>query len=107
MTNVDNYFEVLIEGLLAIATQLETAKNELDGTANDLNRAYAKRIIDWCCEQHEPLTNEGINRTIFKVNRDFGRSISIQAKSEFKLRKSPDDIKQVLQEDVSIIPVKS
>jgi hypothetical protein len=72
----------LIEGLLAIATQLETAKNKLDGTANYLNRAYAKRIVDWCCEQHEPLTDEGINRTFSKVERVFGRSMSIQTKSE-------------------------
>jgi tRNA U34 5-carboxymethylaminomethyl modifying GTPase MnmE/TrmE/uncharacterized tellurite resistance protein B-like protein len=107
MTNIDNYFEELIEGLLAIATQLETAKNKLDGTANYLNRAYAKRIVDWCCEQHQPLTDESINRTVSKVERVFGRSMSIQTKSEVKLRKSLDDIKQVLQEDVSIRPVKS
>ncbi|MBD1934356.1 MULTISPECIES: GTPase [Cyanophyceae] len=107
LANIDTYFEELIKGLDAIATQLETAKNKLSGTTNYLNRAYAKRIIDWCCEQHEPLTDEGINRIISKVKRDFGRSMSIQTKSEFKLRKSLDDIKQVLQEDVSILPVKS
>lgn len=102
MTNIDTYFEELIEGLEAIAAQLEAAKRKLDGTANYLNRAYAKRIIDWCSEQHEPLTDETINRTIAKVKRDFGRSMSIQTKSDFQLRKSQDDIKQVLQEDVSI-----
>jgi hypothetical protein len=106
MTNIDNYFEELIEGLLAIAKQLETAEKKLDETANYLNRAYAKRMLDWCCEQHEPLTDEGINRIISKVKRDFGRSMSIQTKSELKLRKSLDDIKKVLQEDVSILPVK-
>lgn len=102
ITNIDTYFEELIEGLEAIAAQLEAAKRKLDGTANYLNRAYAKRIIDWCSEQHESLTDETINRTIAKVKRDFGRSMSIQTKSDFQLRKSQDDIKQVLQEDVSI-----
>jgi hypothetical protein len=52
----------LIAGLEAIAKQLEEAKKKLSGTANYLNRAYAKRIIDWCTEQNEPLTDERINR---------------------------------------------
>ena len=100
--NINTYFEELIAGIEVIASQLEVAKKKLDGTANYLNRAYAKRIIDWCTEQHEPLTDEGINRTIAKVKRDFGRNMSIQTKSRFQLRKSQDDIKRVLQEDVSI-----
>lgn len=105
-SKIDNYFEELIKGLEAIATQLETAKRKLDGTANYLNRAYAKRIIDWCCEQQEPLTDEGINRTVSKVKRDFGRSMNIQTKTEIKLRKRQEDINQILQEDVSIQPLK-
>jgi hypothetical protein len=104
--NINTYFDELIAGLEAIATQLESAKTKLSGTANYLNRAYAKRIIDWCTEQHEPLTDEGINRSIAKVQRDFGCNMSIQTKSEFQLRKSQDDIKQVLQEDVLIQTIK-
>lgn len=104
--NINTYFEELIAGIEVIASQLEVAKKKLDGTANHLNRAYAKRIIDWCTEQDEPLTDEGINRTIAKVKRDFGRSMSIQTKSKFQLRKSQDDIKRVLQEDVSIQTIK-
>jgi GTP-binding protein EngB required for normal cell division len=106
LTNIDTYFEELIEGLDAIAKQLATAKRRLSDKANYLNRAYAKRIIDWCTEQHEPLTDEGITRSIAKVKRDFGRTMSIQTKSKFQLRKSQDDIKQVLQEDVSIESIK-
>lgn len=105
-TNINTYFDELIAGLDAISVQLEAAKSKLSGTANYLNRAYAKRIIDWCLEQHEPLTNEGINRTVAKVERDFGRSINIQTKSKFQLRKSQGDIKRVLQEDVSIQTIK-
>jgi GTP-binding protein EngB required for normal cell division len=104
--NINTYFEELIAGIEVIASQLELAKKKLDGTANYLNRAYAKRIIDWCTEQHEPLTDESINRIITKVERDFGRSISIQTKSKFQLQKSEDDIKRVLQEDVAIQSIK-
>lgn len=104
--NVNIYFEELIAGLEAIATQLETAKTKLSGTANYLNRAYAKRIIDWCTDQHEALTDENISRSIAKVQRDFGRNMSIQTKSKFQLQKSQDDIKRVLQEDVSIQTIK-
>jgi tRNA U34 5-carboxymethylaminomethyl modifying GTPase MnmE/TrmE len=104
--NVNIYFEELIAGLEAIATQLESAKTKLSGTANYLNRAYAKRIIDWCTDQHEALTDENINSSIAKVKRDFGRNMSIQTKSKFQLRKSQDDIKRVLQEDVSIQSTK-
>lgn len=104
--NVNIYFEELIAGLEASATQLETAKTKLSGTANYLNRAYAKRIIDWCTEQHEALTDENINRSIAQVKRDFGRNMSIQTKSKLQLRKSQDDIKRVLQEDVLIQSIK-
>lgn len=104
--NINTYFEELIQGLEVIAKQLAIAKRRLSDKANYLNRAYAKRIIDWSLEQHEPLTDESINNVIGKVKRDFGRSMSIQTKSKFQIRKSQDDIKQVLQEDVSIQTIK-
>jgi uncharacterized membrane-anchored protein YhcB (DUF1043 family) len=99
--NIDAYFAELIQGLEAIATQLEEAKNKLSGTANYLNRAYAKRIIDWSTEQQEPLTVQGIKQTIYKVERDFGRSMKIVKKSQVPRLKSLDDIKHILQEDIS------
>ncbi|MEG4499580.1 50S ribosome-binding GTPase [Microcoleus sp. F10-C6] len=100
--NINIYFEELIAGLEAIATELEKAKNRLSGTANYLNRAYAKRIIDWCVEENETLTDERINETIAKVQRDFGRSkMKIVTKSQVQLLKSLEDIKHILQEDIS------
>jgi uncharacterized tellurite resistance protein B-like protein/GTP-binding protein EngB required for normal cell division len=104
--NINAYFEELTQGLEVIAEQLKTAKRRLSDKANYLNRAYAKRIIDWCTEQYEPLTVESINRTIAKVKRDFGRSMSIYIKSEVKLRKSPENINRILQENVSIQRLK-
>jgi len=100
--SINTYFEELIQGLEVITEQLARAKCKLDETSNYLNRAYAKRIIDWCCNKSEPLTDEAIYQTIIKVKRDFGRGMNIQTKIPLKLSKSSDEIKQVLQEDVVI-----
>ncbi len=105
--NINIYFEELIAGLEAIATQLEEAKKKLSGTKNYLNRAYAKRIIDWCVEENETLTDERINETIAKVQRDFGRNMKIVTKSKVQRQKSLEDIKQILQEDISFSNLKS
>ena len=105
--NIDAYFEELIKGLDAIATQLEEAKKKLSGTENYLNRAYAKRIIDWCTEKTETLTDERINETIAKVERDFGRNMKIVTKSKVQRLKSLDDINHILQEDISFSHLKS
>ncbi|MEG4065832.1 50S ribosome-binding GTPase [Microcoleus sp. Pol11C2] len=99
-TNINIYFEELIAGLEAIATELEKAKINLSHNAKYLNRAYAKRIIDWSIEQYEPLTVQGINKTIAKVKRDFGRSMKIVTQSKVQRLKSLEDIKHILQEDI-------
>jgi GTP-binding protein EngB required for normal cell division/uncharacterized tellurite resistance protein B-like protein len=99
-TNINIYFEELIAGLEAIASELEKAKNKLSDRANYLNRAYAKRIIDWCVEENETLTDERINETIAKVQRDFGRNMKIVTKSKVQRLKSLEDIKHILQEDI-------
>lgn len=104
--NINTYFEELSAGLESISRQLQEAKSKLSDKANYLNRAYAKRILDWCMEQHEPLTDESINRNIAKVKRNFGRGMTIQTKSKLKLGKSQEDIKRVLQEDVWIETIK-
>ena len=106
-TNINIYFKGLIAGLEAIATHLEGAKKKLSGTENYLNRAYAKRIIDWCTEENETLTDERINKTIAKVQRDFGRNMKIVTKSKIQPRKSLEDIKHILQEDISFSNLKS
>ncbi|RCJ14637.1 GTPase [Nostoc sp. ATCC 43529] len=105
--NINNYFDELIQGIEKISKQLAKAKSQLDSSANYLNRAYAKRIIDWCVEKYELLTDENIIKSIVKVERNFGRSIKIKTKSELKFRKSQETINRVLQEDVSIILPKA
>jgi putative ribosome biogenesis GTPase RsgA len=106
-TNINIYFKELIAGLEAISTQLEEAKKKLSGTANYLNRAYAMRIIDWCTEENETLTDERIAETIAKVQRDFGRNMKIVTKSKVQRQKSLEDIKHILQEDISFSNLKS
>lgn len=105
--SINNYFEDLIAGLEGILEELNTAKIKLDTNANYLNRAYAKRIIDWCIGKYEPLDDNSIMKTIAKVKRNFGKTIMIQTKSEIKLNKSPEQIKLFLQEYVSINPSNS
>jgi hypothetical protein len=105
-TNINIYFEELIAGLEAIASELEKAKNKLSGRANYLNRAYAKRIIDWCVEENETLTDERIKETIDQVQRDFGRNMKIVTKSKVQRLKSLENIKHILQEDISFSYLK-
>lgn len=106
-TNINIYFEELIAGLDAIATHFERAKKKLSGIENYLNRAYAMRIIDWCAGKHETLTDECINQTIATVERDFGRNMKIVTKSKVQQLKSLEDIKHILQEDISFSDLKS
>ncbi|MBD2033753.1 50S ribosome-binding GTPase [Leptolyngbya sp. FACHB-321] len=99
---VDQYFEELIQGLSGMTNQLEKAEKQLQQSSDYLNRAYAKRILDWCLEQTEPLTETVIDRAIVQVERDFGRSMVIHAKTDLPLKKSQDQIRAVLQEDIAI-----
>lgn len=100
--SVDNYFEELIQGIEGIASQLKSAKGKLANSANYLNRAYAKRIVDWATDQPESLTDISISKKIRKVNRNFGRTLQIQTTATLPLTKSQDEICTILQEHVSI-----
>ena len=104
---VDDYFEELIQGIEAIANQLKSAEGKLANAANDLNRAYAKRIIDWTTDQPETLTDTAISSKICKVNRVFGSSLDIQTTTALSLTKSQEEICTVLQECVSIQHTKN
>jgi uncharacterized tellurite resistance protein B-like protein/GTP-binding protein EngB required for normal cell division len=103
----DGYFEELIQGIEAIANQLQSAQAKLSSSSNYLNRAYAKRIVDWATDQYEPLTDISINKRIRKVNRVFGRSFQIQTTTALPLTKSQEEICRVLQESVSIQPTNT
>ncbi|MBC1220865.1 50S ribosome-binding GTPase [Nostoc sp. UCD122] len=100
--SINIYFEEMIKGLEIIYKELEIAKSRLNDKSNYINRAYAKRIIDWGLGKYEPLTDEVIIKTIAKVERDFGSSMKIHTKSKLRLTKSLRDITRILQEDISI-----
>lgn len=100
--NINQYFDKLIQGLEAISSELEKTQRSLDETVSYLNYGYAKRIVDWSREGYETLTVESAKRIIAKVQRNFGHSIDIKTKSNIKLKKSLEEMKQVLQEDISI-----
>ena len=102
LANINSYFSELTEGLDDISNQLEKAQSSLDATVNYLNSGYAKRIIDWTTEQYEPLTVENIKKIVTKVDRNFGHSITIKTKTKIELKKSLEEIKKVVQEDISI-----
>ncbi|MCY7278738.1 MAG: GTPase, partial [Phormidesmis sp. CAN_BIN44] len=106
-TVIDHYFDELIQGLGAIAKHLEIAEGKLKDSENYLNRAYAKRIVDWSLDQYRPLTEASINQSIARVSRDFGSLMMIQTKTEIKPQKSQAEMREVLQENVSIQFVKS
>lgn len=100
--NIEQYFNELIQGLEAISSELEKVQRSFDAIVNYLNSGYAKRIIDWSMEQYETLTIETVKRTVVKVERNFGRSIDIKTKSNVEIKKSIEEMKQILQEDIVI-----
>ena len=106
-TAVDAYFEELIQGLEIIKSLLQSGQGKLANASNDLNRAYAKRIVDWGTGQSETLTDTSISKTIRKVDRKFGYSIQIQTTTAVSLSKSQEEICNVLQERVTIQPIQA
>ena len=55
--NITKYFDELIGELESITQDLKTANSQINQANIYLNQAYAKRIIDWCVEKYEPLTD--------------------------------------------------
>ena len=112
--NIDNYFNDLIEGLDTITRRLNLAQIQLENILDNLNRAYAKRLVDWCCSRYEPLTQNCIDAVIDKVTRDSIYSINIVTKTTLELKIDADEIKRIIQqyvvfkqpEEIVIIPCK-
>jgi len=101
-SSVDQYFDQLTQGLGAIAQQLQQANRKLDDAANYLNCAYAKRILDWSLDQTEPLTAAAIHKSIARVERTVGQSMTIHTKCAVQPRRSRNELREVLQEDIAI-----
>ena len=102
---IDRHFEELIYGIATMAERLESTEKELAGAADYLNRAYAKRIVDWATDKREILSDAAINNVIHRVERSFGEKIVIETTSALSLTKSLEDICSTLQENTIILPI--
>jgi GTP-binding protein EngB required for normal cell division/uncharacterized tellurite resistance protein B-like protein len=101
-STVDIYFEELIQGLDEIVNSLSKAKDKLFNTENYLNCAYSKRILDWATGTQEPLSDSNIKKSIEKVDRNFGYDIKIQSRMNLNMKKTQDEIQNILQENILI-----
>lgn len=99
--SLDAYFDSLISVHRAISRQCAITDEKFQAAAKQLNRAYAKRVVDWLTDNnHGSLSEEEIGRTICEVERDFGRCLKIKTPNRLKLKRTESDIKRVLQEDI-------
>lgn len=101
-SSVDEYLKELINGIEAISDRLKVCQEELASEIDILNRAYAKRIVDWAAGQIEPMTSLAIDSSIHRVNRSFGKFIEIQTKKPVTTLLSQDEMNTILQERVTI-----
>lgn len=94
---VDSYFKDLSNGLEQISDCLRNTEASLRDTADNLNKAYAERIIEWATGKAQRVSN---------VQRDFGKQIEIwPAKSDsaaVPLKRSVDELSRILQETIII-----
>lgn len=100
--DITKYFEILIASLKNIQGSLVSSENSLDSLTIRLNKAYAKRVIDWCLDRYELLEDATIDREVISVKRDFGQQMTIHTRSEVSLQKSQVDIESVLQEKFTL-----
>lgn len=94
------YFEKLIQGLHGMGSEMKEAHERLMQVIDHLNRAYAKRVLDWSEGWLESLTDEGIDATIEAVEREIGKSMRIKTRRPVSLKKSQQNLQDVLQENV-------
>jgi hypothetical protein len=100
--SIMRYIEGLIQEFELISKQFNQPQQQLSNTINRLNRAYSKRIVDWCQGNYEPLTEAGIDKTVTQVKREFGKQIDIQTKFQVRSHLDSQEINRILQEDVSM-----
>jgi len=98
--SIMQYIEALIQEFDLISKQFSQPQQQLNENMNWLNVAYSKRIVDWCQRNYEPLSEAGINKTVTKVKREFGKRIDIQTKFQVQSHLDSQEINRILQEDV-------
>jgi hypothetical protein len=99
--NINYYFKELIGGLDEIAQNLNSAQSELfDQSVDSLNRAYAKRLFDWCNNKYEPLTQDCIDAVISQVTIDSEKTIHIDTKANIELKRDVEEIQKIIQQNI-------
>ncbi len=98
------YFGMTVGGLSEVSGRFAEASDSLDREAENLNAAFATRIIDWLEETTARLDKQRINERIDSVDRSYGERIAIRCRNAVSTKRSSDVIHHVLQEDVSIHP---
>jgi len=99
---ITQYFNILIENLKKIQSSLLSGEKSLNSLTIRLNKAYAKRVLDWCLDRYELLEDATVDREVISVKRDFGQQMTIHTRSEVSLQKSQVDIESVLQEKFTL-----
>ncbi len=96
-TAVDNYFQQLSDGLEQISDCLRNTEASLRNTADNLNEAYARRIMEYAT---------GEAQRVSRVRREFGKQIEIwparSGTTAVPLIRSTDELNRILQEKIVI-----
>lgn len=100
--DIDSYFSVMQEGLHSFMTSMKLCNEELLKLQDGLNNAYAKRVIDWVQNKNRKLTEASIRKSVKSVERILGNRMNINTTECLIIKKTPNEIQAVLQEDLTI-----
>lgn len=92
--SLNKYFKYLSDGLEKISKYLYDTDSTLRSSVDNLNIAYAERIIEWAT---------GHKQAVRKVQRDFvAKRIEIWVTEPHPLKKDLQELSQILQEDLIV-----
>lgn len=106
-SDIEEYFDGLIEGLAAIGQALGKAKEALDLQISEINLAYAYRILEWAAGAGVPGGIPIEKGVIASIDRQLGRKMTIQLHKKVSILRSDESIKQVLQENVNFCVIST
>ena len=100
LAGVDEYFGDLHAFLEQAKNAMEYSSVALEQTINMINVAYAERILDWVAPKTDYRQDRA--RKILQVQREIGKSMAIDVKGQVTLRFSNEELRRILQEEVSV-----
>lgn len=99
--DIERYFELMIANLDKTIEVLNKALIAVEESKDELNYAYAKRIIDWLNNEIGELTDENIANTIASVKRNIGIDMEITLNKGVGSKKQ-NGLDKILQEKLMI-----